>query len=195
MPRKNKEESPTLHMRLLRRILPMALATVALLPLLLIPLFVLWPAASSLFTNFIKGRLHLFATKENWGFQSLLLSKPHVYFRNKGHSDQSSSSHGVSFQRTIENFPTNSTFQLFFDKEKCQDEDSFGNSHCHYDWGDHVTADYSIFVNETLTESAFVEGTFKARRKILMLFSSAMFYVKRRFFYKFGRNIYLIFLS
>jgi hypothetical protein len=89
----------------------------------------------------------------NW----FLLSSPH-YLRK--------SSTGISFQRTISNFPSNSTFWLTFQDKKCQDSDSFGDNHCHYDWGDYVSADYSIFVNETLTEAAFVKGTFKVSQSV-----------------------------
>jgi hypothetical protein len=70
-------------------------------------------------------------------------------------------SKGVSFQRTITTFPGNSSFELYFDDQHCNSKDAFGDNHCHYDWSDDVTGDYSILVNETITEAAFMTGTFK----------------------------------
>ena len=75
-----------------------------------------------------------------------------------------SKSTGVSFQRKITEFPSSSKLSVeFVDTKKCSSSDGFGNNNCHYDWDDHVVVDYSVFVNETLTEEAFLHGTFKVR--------------------------------
>jgi hypothetical protein len=112
-------------------------------------------AATTLVAPLFYDIEHCFLTAcRNW----FLRSSPQYIIRK--------SSTGVSFQRTISNFPSNSTFWLTFRDKKCQDSDSFGDNHCHYDWGDYVSADYSIFVNETLTEAAFVKGTFKVSQSV-----------------------------
>ena len=97
---------------------------------------------------------------DNW----FLIASRIWFLRSSPHHLRKSSA-GVSFQRTISNFPSNSTFLLKFGDKKCQDSDTFGDNHCHYDWGDHVSADYSIFVDETLTDAAFVHGTFKVSQQ------------------------------
>jgi hypothetical protein len=87
------------------------------------------------------------------------------------------SSTGISFQRTITTFPEDGILHVDFDDDHCTDSDAYGNNHCHYDWNEHVLGDYSILVEETLDEDAFVTGTFKVRnlKRAIVHFKKCLF--------------------
>jgi hypothetical protein len=77
-----------------------------------------------------------------------------------------SSSGGISFRRHIETYDPVSFLFLNFDgsqdgKRHCHSSDQFGDNACHFDWNDHLVLNYSVFVNATLTEEAYVSGVFE----------------------------------
>jgi hypothetical protein len=61
-----------------------------------------------------------------------------------------------------------------FDDQHCTKKDAYGQNDCHYNWGDHVAVNYSIFVNQTLDERAYMEGNFKVDNKVNWRFNCAV---------------------
>lgn len=77
-----------------------------------------------------------------------------------------SSAGGISFRRSVETYDPVSFLSVHFDgsqdgKRHCHTTDEFGDNACHFDWNDQLVVDYSVFINETLTEEAYVSGVFQ----------------------------------
>lgn len=73
---------------------------------------------------------------------------------------------GVSFQRTVGIRSQNFGGSIDFSgsgKSHCHGADDYGDNFCHYDWNEHIHADYSIALNETITSDAYFTGTFLVR--------------------------------
>jgi hypothetical protein len=73
---------------------------------------------------------------------------------------------GIYFSRSISSWSPESPLQVQFDSKDCKETDVYGENNCHFDWGDQVAVNYSIYVNQTLDESAYLEGTFKVNSRI-----------------------------
>jgi hypothetical protein len=81
-----------------------------------------------------------------------------------GHATQRSTNLGVSFQRTITDFPQDSTSSftlLFEDAERhCGARDEYGPNNCHYDWKESVVGSYHVDMPaKVLNETANLEVT------------------------------------
>lgn len=73
---------------------------------------------------------------------------------------------GISFRRSIQTYNPVSLLNVHFDgahdgKRHCHTSDQFGDNACHFDWNDKLIANYSVFIDETLTEEAYIYGVFE----------------------------------
>jgi hypothetical protein len=88
------------------------------------------------------------------------------FLRHHHHRFNASEPTGIYFSRSISSWSPDSPLQVQFDSKHCKETDVYGENNCHFDWGDQVDVNYSIYVNQTLDESAYLEGTFKVKSRI-----------------------------
>lgn len=73
---------------------------------------------------------------------------------------------GVSFTWKISQLPQDSSFDLHFDGNKCKSQSIYGDNDCHYNWGDTVSGQYKLSVQEEIVEGDTMTGHFKVRQDL-----------------------------
>jgi hypothetical protein len=70
---------------------------------------------------------------------------------------------GVSFTRTISQFPSDAAFAMSLDDDDCKQRDVYGDNDCHLSWGQNVTGNFKVKFSDQIEESDYIVGDFKVR--------------------------------
>lgn len=77
---------------------------------------------------------------------------------------------GVTFTRTITQFPDDAAFSMNLDDHNdndqqhvCQQRDEYGDNECHFDWGQLVTGNFTVKFSDQIEQGDFIVGDVKVR--------------------------------
>lgn len=81
---------------------------------------------------------------------------------------------GIGFERKITQVEDGATFFLEFSGGTCQTNDTYGDSSCHYQWGESIIANYTMQLGEKLDEGDVLRANLKVDHLVPYSFTCAV---------------------